>query len=124
VLVAEMGGAYPELVSGRETVTQVIRSEEERFEAVLAGGLPRLEEVLERAAAASGVVGGEDAFRLYDTYGLPRDFIEDSAAAQQLRFDAAGCDAAMTRQRDQARAKSAFDGASKGDLAADVRAAL
>jgi alanyl-tRNA synthetase len=124
VLVREMGGAYPELVAGRDTVSQVIRSEEERFEAVLSGGLPRLEEVLDRAARSGGLVGGEDAFKLYDTYGLPRDFIEDSVAAQQLGFDAAGFEAAMARQREQARARSAFDGARKGDLAAEVRAAL
>jgi alanyl-tRNA synthetase len=48
-LVREYGDAYPELRSGREAIVQVVRSEEERFDAVLTGGLPRLEEALERA---------------------------------------------------------------------------
>ena len=51
VVVAEMGDAYPELRRNRDTVVQVVRSEEERFDAVLTAGLPRLEEALDRAAA-------------------------------------------------------------------------
>ena len=54
VLVAEMGAAYPELVAGRDAVVQMIRSEEERFDAVLSGGLPRLEDVLAQAARSGG----------------------------------------------------------------------
>src|SRR5687768_12745828 len=110
VLVSEMGDAYPELKGGRDAIVQVIKSEEERFDAVLTGGLPRLEEVLERAAASTKVVSGDDAFKLYDTYGLPRDFIEDLASNQGLRFDAEGFDQAMAGQREKARAGSAFEG--------------
>ena len=51
-LVAHMGDAYPELRSGRDTIVQVIRAEEHRFDAVLTNGLPKLEEILERAAAS------------------------------------------------------------------------
>jgi len=114
VIVNEMGHAYPELKAGRDAVAQVIRSEEERFEVVLAEGLPRLEDVLERAGRGSRVVPGEQAFKLYDTYGLPRDFIEDLATAQGLQFDAEGFARAMEGQREKARAKSAFDGGSRG----------
>jgi alanyl-tRNA synthetase len=110
VLVGEMGEAYPELNAGRAAIAQVIKSEEERFDAVLSGGLPRLEEVLERAAKSNKVVPGEEAFKLYDSYGLPRDFIEDLASNQGLRFDAEGFDAAMEGQREKARAGSSFDG--------------
>ena len=109
IVVHEMGDAYPELRAGRDAVCQVVRGEEERFDAVLTGGLPRLEDALERAAASSGVLGGEDAFRLYDTYGLPRDFIEDLAAHQRVTFDAAGFDREMAAQRDKARARSGFE---------------
>jgi alanyl-tRNA synthetase len=108
-LVGEMGHAYPELVAGREAIVQVVRSEEERFDAVLTGGLPRLEEVLEQAARGDGQVPGDQAFRLYDTYGLPRDFIEDLASAQGLRFDVEGFARAMESQREKARAGSAFE---------------
>jgi alanyl-tRNA synthetase len=109
VLVREMGDAYPELKGGRDTIVQVIKSEEERFDAVLTGGLPRLEEVLERAARSNKVVPGDEAFKLYDSYGLPRDFIEDLASNQGLRFDAEGFDAAMEGQKTKARAGSSFD---------------
>jgi alanyl-tRNA synthetase len=110
VVVREMGDAYPELKAGRDAVVQVIRSEEERFDAVLTGGLPRLEEVLERAARTTKVVPGDEAFKLYDTFGLPRDFIEDLAGNQGLRFDAEGFDAAMDDQKARARAGSSFEG--------------
>ncbi len=109
VLVGEMGDAYPELGRGQETIKQVIKSEEERFDAVLTGGLPRLEEVLERAAKSNKIVPGDEAFKLYDSYGLPRDFIEDLASNQGLTFDAEGFDAAMKGQKEKARAGSTFD---------------
>ena len=111
ILVREMGQAYPELKAGCDTVVQLVRSEEERFGTVLTDGLPRLEDVLDRASRGAKVVPGDEAFRLYDTYGLPRDFIEDLAAAQGVRFDAEGFDQAMAGQREKARAKSAFEGA-------------
>ncbi len=113
-LIAEMGAAYRELKAGRDAIAQVVRSEEERFGVVLTGGLPRLESVLEKAARGSRIVPGDQAFKLYDTYGLPRDFIEDLAGAQGLTFDAAGFDRAMQAQRKKAREKSAFD-PRKGD---------
>jgi alanyl-tRNA synthetase len=111
VVVGEMGAAYPELRANRDSVQQVVRTEEERFGVVLTEGLPRLEEVLEAAARGNKVVAGEQAFKLYDTYGLPRDFIEDLASAQGLQFDTAGFEQAMEGQREKARAKSAFGGA-------------
>ncbi len=113
VLVAQMGDAYPELRQGRDTIVRVIRAEEDRFDVVLSGGLPRLEELLESAAAARGVVPGNEAFRLYDTFGLPLDFIEDLAGERKLTLDRETFDRAMEAQRDKARAKSAFD--RKGD---------
>jgi alanyl-tRNA synthetase len=57
-LVREMGGQYPELTTNREAIVKVIRSEEERFDAVLAAGLPRLEEALDRAAAGRRALPG------------------------------------------------------------------
>ena len=114
VLVQEMGDAYPEVKAGREAIAQVIKAEEERFDAVLTGGLPRLEEVLERAAKGNKTVPGDEAFKLYDSYGLPRDFIEDLASNQGLRFDAEGFDTAMEGQREKARAGSSFESKKDG----------
>jgi alanyl-tRNA synthetase len=107
-MVEEFGEAYPEIKTGRDIVAQVIRSEEERFDAVLTGGLPRLEDVLDKAASGSGIVPGEAAFKLYDTHGLPRDFIEDMAEERKLRVDQEGFERAMEAQREKARARSAF----------------
>ena len=108
VLVREFGDAYPELRTSRETVVQVIRSEEERFNAVLTGGLPRLEDALDRAAAGNKILPGDVAFKLYDTHGLPIDFIEDMVDDRKLGFDRAGFEQAMEGQREKARAKSSF----------------
>ncbi len=108
VVVQTFGEAYPELVRSRDTVAQVIRSEEERFDAVLTGGLPRLEEALDRAAAGDKVLPGDVAFRLYDTHGLPLDFIEDMVDDRKLAFDRAGFERAMEGQREKARARSTF----------------
>ena len=109
-MVREFGDAYPELKTGRDIVVQVIRTEEERFDAVLTSGLPRLEEILDKAAAGNGLVPGDAAFKLYDTHGVPRDFIEDMIETRKLRLDQEGFDRAMEAQREKARAKSAFKG--------------
>ena len=110
VVDREMGDAYPEVRAGRAAIEQVIRSEEERFDLVLSGGLPRLEEALEEAASGNKQVPGELAFRLYDTFGLPLDFIEDLASDRRVGVDREGFDKAMEAQREKARAKSAFGG--------------
>jgi alanyl-tRNA synthetase len=114
VVVEEMGDAYPDLQTNRATIVRVVRSEEERFDAVLTAGLPRLEEVLDRAAAGSRVVPGEDAFRLYDSLGVPFDFMEDLAGQRGLTIDREGYLQAMEGQRLKARAGSAFRGAAQG----------
>jgi alanyl-tRNA synthetase len=114
VVVEEMGDAYPDLQRNRETIIRVVRSEEDRFDAVLTAGLPRLEEVLDRAAAGNRVVPGEDAFRLYDSLGVPFDFMEDLAGQRGLTIDREGYEQAMEGQRVKARAGSSFKGAAKG----------
>jgi alanyl-tRNA synthetase len=107
-LVRHFGEAYPELKTNRDNVVQIIRSEEERFDAVLVSGLPRLEEILDTAARGNKIVAGADAFRLYDTFGLPREFIEDMVEERKLTLDTGGFDQAMKGQREKARAKSKF----------------
>ena len=109
-VVTQMGDAYPELRAGRDTIVQVIRAEEQRFDAVLTNGLPKLEELLDRAAQNGTPVSGDDAFRLYDTLGLPLDFIEDLASERKLAIDRQAFDRAMETQREKARASSAFEG--------------
>ncbi len=88
----------------------MIRGEEDRFLAVLAGGLPKLEDAVERASAGRQRLSGEEAFRLYDTFGLPLDFIEDLAGERGVVVDIESFERAMEGQREKARAKSAFEG--------------
>jgi len=127
VVVSEMGDAYPELRVGRDNIVRVVRSEEERFDAVLTAGLPRLEEALDRAAAGSRIVSGDDAFKLYDSLGVPLDFMEDLAGQRQLSIDRQGFEQAMEGQRERARAGSAFKGTAKTltlSMDADLERAL
>jgi alanyl-tRNA synthetase len=115
VLAREMGDAYPEVRRHREMIEKTILAEENRFEAVLTDGLPRLEAELTKVAGTkSKVLPGDAAFRLYDTFGVPYDFIEDTAATQGVTIDRPAYESAMEGQRDKARARSAFAGAKKG----------
>src|SRR3954470_3724708 len=111
VLDREMGDAYPEVRRNRETIERAILAEENRFEAVLTEGLPRLEAELAKVLGTkSKTLPGAVAFQLYDTFGVPYDFIEDTAATQGVTVDKAAFDAAMKGQKDKARAGSAFGG--------------
>ncbi len=114
VLVREMGEAYPQLVSDQENIVRMVRSEEERFDAVLTAGLPRLEDALDRAETGSRVMSGDEAFRLYDSLGVPLDFMEDVAGQRNLGIDREGFERAMQGQRERARAASSFKGPDKG----------
>ncbi len=116
VLDREMGDAYPELRTNRAAIERSILAEENRFEAVLNDGLPRLEgEIAKVLGTKSKVLAGDTAFRLYDTFGVPYDFIEDTAATQGVTIDREGFERAMAGQRDKARAGSTFGGGKKGD---------
>ena len=113
VIVREMGDAYPELPGNRDAIVRVVRAEEERFDAVLTAGLPRLEEALDRAAAAKTAMSGDEAFRLYDSLGVPLDFMEDLAGQRGIALDREGYERAMEGQRVKARAGSTFKEAEK-----------
>ena len=106
-VIADMADAYPALRRASDGIVQVVRHEEERFDAVLTAGLSKLEAVLDRAAD-SRVVPGADVFKLYDSLGIPVDFVEDLASERQLTIDRAGFEALMKDQRDRARAGSGF----------------
>jgi alanyl-tRNA synthetase len=109
VLDREMGDAYPDIRTGREMIEKTILAEENRFEAVLTDGLPRLEaEITKVVGTKTKVLSGDVAFKLYDTFGVPFEFIEDTATTQGVAVDKASYERAMEGQRDKARAKSAF----------------
>jgi alanyl-tRNA synthetase len=101
-----MGEAYPELLeAAADRVPEIVLAEEKRFGHTLDIGLRKLEEELKPLAARVGsVYPGETAFRLYDTYGLPMDFIVDAARDLGVQFDLSGFEKAMHEQRTRARA--------------------
>jgi alanyl-tRNA synthetase len=103
VLVAEMGQAFAELVRAEPLITEVLRLEESRFRDTLERGLRLLEEATS-GSSAGAELPGEIAFKLYDTYGFPLDLTEDALRARGMTVDKGGFDAAMERQRAEARA--------------------
>jgi alanyl-tRNA synthetase len=102
-LVAEMGGAYPDLAAQSQRVSDVLRQEEERFFATIANGMDILE-----SAIAAGDIDGETAFKLHDTYGFPLDLTADVCRERGVSVDETGFEAAMARQKAQARAAGKF----------------
>jgi alanyl-tRNA synthetase len=103
VLVAEMGQAFSELVRAEPLITEVLKLEETRFRDTLERGLRLLEEAT-ADLPAGGELPGETAFRLYDTFGFPLDLTQDALRARGMTVDLCGFDAAMERQRAEARA--------------------
>ena len=109
-LVAEMGDAYPELVNAQARVMQVLKQEEERFGETLEHGMRILDAALSAIPADQDnpTLDGDTAFTLYDTYGFPLDLTADICRERNVQVDTAGFDAAMARQRAQARAAGKF----------------
>ena len=103
-----MAGAYPELAETAERVSRDVLNEETRFSHTLDIGLEKLELLLKGAGEE---LAGEEAFKLYDTFGMPLDFMQDSARDQGIAFDQAGFDRAMEEQKTRARAS--WKGAAK-----------
>jgi alanyl-tRNA synthetase len=111
-LVTEMGAAYPELPKAAARVIDVLRQEEERFYETIANGMEILDAALTELGKSRGkVLDGETAFKLHDTYGFPLDLTADIARERGLTVDEAAFDAAMERQRGQARAAGKFKAA-------------
>ena len=122
----QMREPYPELLESIARVTGVIRHEEERFAHTIDIGLGKLEEDLallltQKKSQGQASYPGEKAFRLYDTFGLPLDFITDTLRDQGIAFDATEFDRAMREQRE--RAKASWKGAHK-EVASPVYAKL
>ncbi len=102
-LVSEMGTAYPELVRAQPLVTETLKLEETKFRQTLERGLKLLEEAVEKIGA-SKTLPGDVAFRLYDTFGFPLDLTEDALRPRGIAVDRTGFDAAMAKQKSDARA--------------------
>ncbi|HMC14706.1 MAG TPA: alanine--tRNA ligase, partial [Albitalea sp.] len=117
-LVAEMADAYPELRGNQQRVVEVLKQEEEGFFRTIANGMEILEAELAQMVPpnyppltlypGTRQLPGEVAFKLHDTYGFPLDLTADVCRERGVTVDSAGFEAAMNRQREQARAAGKF----------------
>ena len=108
-LQREMGEAYPELYRAEALITETIKAEETRFLRTLDKGIRLLDDA--SADLKEGdVLSGETAFKLYDTYGFPLDLTQDALRAKNISVDTKGFDAAMEKQRAEARKNWAGSG--------------
>src|SRR5512140_47366 len=96
-----MQDAYPELNETADRVSKAVQVQETRFAHTMEVGLEKLEALLKDSRDK---LAGEDAFKLYDTFGMPLDFMQDAARDQGIEFDRAGFDHAMEEQKSRARA--------------------
>lgn len=109
-LVETMKDAYPELEKARETISAITLNEEEKFLDTLERGLSILNKSTQNIPSG-GVLNGDIAFKLYDTYGFPLDLTQDILKSKNISVDTAAFDTALDEQRN--RAKWAGSGASK-----------
>ena len=110
-VIERMGAAYPELVNNRDFIKTVLELEEERFQQAFQNGYNLLAEALGGISAAAdggGVLAGETAFRLWDTYGFPVEMTQEIAREQGVEVDAAGFEREMAAQRERGRASAQF----------------
>jgi alanyl-tRNA synthetase len=110
VLVAEMGGAYPELKAQQDLITKVMKQEEDSFLRTLERGINLLSvDMDELKAAGKKELEGEKAFRLFDTYGFPLDLTELICGENGFTVDAKGFDEEMAKQKERARNAAAVE---------------
>ena len=101
-LVQEMGDAYPELRRAQAFIEDTLKQEEIRFRTTLGRGMGLLEEAA-KDLGEGGVLSGQTAFTLYDTYGFPLDLTQDEARRRGFTVDTDAFDAAMEEQRSRSR---------------------
>ena len=106
-LIEVMGEAYPELPAQQTLIEKVMKEEEESFLRTLETGIKMLEKNLPEKEG--GVLSGEVAFQLYDTYGFPLDLTELILREHGMRADVEGFNAEMQKQKDRARNAAATE---------------
>tara|TARA_R110002096_G_scaffold435927_1_gene664319 strand:+ start:83153 stop:85795 length:2643 start_codon:yes stop_codon:yes gene_type:complete len=102
-LVAEMGQAFPELVRAEALIAETLLLEERRFRKTLDRGMRLLDEEVSKLGK-NGVLDGDVAFKLYDTYGFPLDLTQDALRSKDMTVDEDGFMTAMDKQKAEARA--------------------
>lgn len=105
-LVAQMGHQFPELQKQRELSSRIILEEEQSFLKTLAKGIARFEEYVSKNGT-NGVVDGDFAFELFDTYGFPIDLTQLLASEKNLNVDMEGFQRGLQQQKERSRAAAA-----------------
>lgn len=94
---------YPNVKEKADFIKRVVKSEEQRFHETLEEGMSILNNLIAKAKGQTNEISGEDAFKLYDTYGFPVELTEEMAAQEDLSVDMAGFETEMSKQRERAR---------------------
>ncbi len=122
VVIEQMGWLYPELATSKDYIINTIDLEESRFDQTLNTGMRLLDEIMAQTKASGlAILPGEQAFRLYDTYGFPKEITSEIAAEHGLSMDLEGFGREMERQRERARAAQKFDRGQSEESAIVVR---
>ena len=100
IVVRQMGDIYPELSAKASEIHEITETEERRFLETIEGGLRRLEEIF---ASGAKTIPGDEAFKLYDTFGFPIDLTEIIAGERGVEVDLAGFERALEEQRSRSR---------------------
>ncbi|MBQ4629314.1 MAG: alanine--tRNA ligase [Clostridia bacterium] len=116
VVIRESGNAYPDLIEKADYIKKVIENEENSFNQTIDRGLNLLSDIIDKLSAeGKTVLSGEDAFKLYDTFGFPLDLTLEILEEKGMTVDEDGYNALMKEQKEKARAARGNDTAWKGD---------
>ena len=124
-VINENKGIFPELLKNADYIKKVVLSEEEKFSKTIDNGMSLLSDIISKMMISGGdTISGEDAFKLYDTYGFPIDLIIEIADEKQIKVDEAGFKAYMEKQKKSAREnrQSTMGAAWSGDEIAELSA--
>ena len=109
VVAQAMKKPYPELTDHRENISQIVEEEEKRFKNTIDEGTERLKAMLVESKK-SGILPGEHAFKLYDTYGFPCELTQEIAGSDNIKVDIKGFEALMEKQRSTSKQGSKIAG--------------
>lgn len=116
-VIGKMASAYPELRERQSHLIRVVEREEEAFRKTLNAGLGRFDALAREVRGAGRLeIPGDEAFKLYDTYGFPPDLTRELAGEQDLTIDESGFATAMMTQRERSRAGASFDKAALNNM--------
>ncbi len=110
VLSGILGKNYPQLIERQDYLKDMIQVEEERFVSTLATGIELFNNIIEKSSSDKNQISGDEAFKLYDTYGFPLDITADMARERGWAVDIDGFNTALQKQRERAKSARSVSG--------------